>query len=92
MYGSAKSGFMTCKICKCLCTILVPPSTVDFLVILRNQFREKIVEKLSLDTQYAIKNNSDPREMTFEKSKTISKEILEAVYGKNYNLKINFYS
>lgn len=66
----------------------VPPSAVNFIAILTNNFREVIVPSLSKAAQEAVLGNIDPDDMDLKNPQTnpvkIRKHILEAVYGKGY--------
>ena len=60
----------------------VPPSTLDFLLPLRNNFRDIIVPRLPQEAKDAILMQKDPKDMTDIERKRTRFAILGAVYGK----------
>ena len=59
-----------------------PPCTVDFLTILRNNFKETIAPRLDLQTWEALLLQKSPQELGDKKAKKIKDAILDSVYGK----------
>jgi hypothetical protein len=59
-----------------------PPSTVDFLTSLRNNFKDIIVPALPQNAREAFLTQKSPDEMTPIEAKRIRFAILGAVYGK----------
>lgn len=59
-----------------------PPCTVDFLTVLRNNFKETIAPRLDLTTREALLQQKTPQELGDKKAKKVRDAILDSVYGK----------
>ena len=55
---------------------------MEFLTILRNNFKETIAPRLDLQTREALLLQKSPQELGDKKAKKIKDAILDSVYGK----------